>query len=199
MDESLVNSILNLYKNKNWKAIVSRYHDHPDRSKLLWVFPTEENFAFLRDSVLDLGCDGILSIGCGSGLLEWMITEATGFPVSGIEIDGAWWHCKYAPPTFIPLILTTPTLNSSTISLLRDAKSVALLFCYFNNGPAFAEYIKHYSGPVIVIIGPGCGKGVHTDPTPFEDLGEEWKMYRSQEIRDSQDYIAIYQRNQNIK
>ncbi|XP_068622921.1 uncharacterized protein [Battus philenor] len=195
MEGNIVNSILDLYKEKNWRTIVSKYHNYPDRSKLLWVFPAEENFEFLSESIVKLGCDRILSIGCGSGLLEWIITEATGLPVSGVEVDGAWWHCKYAPPTFIPLILTTPNIDDNTTNLLRDSMSTALMFCYFNNGPAFFQYISKYSGSVLVIIGPGYGKGVHTDPSPFDDLGPEWKPYKLQEIRDSNDYIAIYKRN----
>ncbi|XP_045535374.1 uncharacterized protein LOC106711810 [Papilio machaon] len=142
MENSLVNSILNLYKERNWRSIVSEYHDHPERSKLLWVFPDEKNFEFLRDCVIENGCDSIISVGCGSGLLEWMIIEATGLPVTGIEVDHAWWQCKYAPPTFIPLILTSPTIDNATSCLLQNAKTSALLFCYFNNRLAFAEYMK---------------------------------------------------------
>lgn len=80
MEESndLVNNVLELYKERNWKAIVNNYRDHPDRNKLLWVYPTEENFKFIDKCMTLLKCETILSIGCGSGLLEWMIKEATG-------------------------------------------------------------------------------------------------------------------------
>lgn len=74
----LVSSITDLYKENNWKEIVHKYHDHPDRNKLLWVYPSEENFEFIKKSLVELKCDRIVSVGCGSGLLEWMITEATG-------------------------------------------------------------------------------------------------------------------------
>ncbi|CAH2040172.1 unnamed protein product, partial [Iphiclides podalirius] len=77
MAGNFINCVMSFYKEKNWKAIVSRYHDHPERNKLLWVFPAEENFEFLRENLFKLGCDSVLSIGCGSGLLEWVITEAT--------------------------------------------------------------------------------------------------------------------------
>ncbi|KAL0831785.1 hypothetical protein ABMA28_001323 [Loxostege sticticalis] len=195
MQENLVNDIIDLQREKKWKEIVERYHDHPDRNKLLWVFPSKENFEFLKERLQRLCCDGVLSVGCGSGLLEWMITEATGIPVSGVEIDGAWWHCKYAPPTFIPLLFTANELDKDIQSLLQESHSTALLFCYFNNRQAFNEYLKYFSGNVIVIIGPADGKGVHTDPKPFGDVPEEWKLYDSQEVRDSKDFIAIYRRN----
>lgn len=78
MEDNFVNSVVTLYKEKDWRSIVNKYRDYPERNKLLWVFPTEENFVFLRKCLAELGCDRILSVGCGSGLLEWMITEATG-------------------------------------------------------------------------------------------------------------------------
>ncbi|CAH0723991.1 unnamed protein product, partial [Brenthis ino] len=120
MNFDIVNQITNLYKQKDWKSIINTYRDHPDRNKLLWVFPTEENFEFIANCMVELKCDNILSIGCGSGLLEWIITEATGYTVSGVEVDGAWWHCKYAPPTFIPLLLTKPELDKDVVTLLRN-------------------------------------------------------------------------------
>ncbi|XP_063827087.1 uncharacterized protein LOC135076591 [Ostrinia nubilalis] len=195
MQENLVNDVVELYKEKKWKDIVEKYHDHPDRNKLLWVFPSEENLSFLRKHLQRLRCDKVLSIGCGSGLLEWIITEATGIPVSGVEIDGAWWHCKYAPPTFIPLLFTANKLERDIITLLQESHNTALLFCYFNNREAFKEYLKYFSGKVVVIIGPADGKGVHTDPRPFGGISEEWTLYHSQEVRDSKDFIAIYSRN----
>ncbi|XP_049870580.1 uncharacterized protein LOC126370002 [Pectinophora gossypiella] len=187
-----IENVVNLYKERNWKEIVESYHNHPDRSKLLWVFPSLDNFEFIKNCLESLKCSRILSIGCGSGLLEWLITEATGLPVSGVEVDGVWWQCKYAPPTFIPLLLTSPALDKDIVNLLQNSHSTALLFCYFNNRPAFEEYLKHYSGDVLIIIGPGDGKGVHTDPKPFGDLDENWKLYKWQEVRSSQDFIAVY-------
>ncbi|XP_047999591.1 uncharacterized protein LOC125236713 isoform X2 [Leguminivora glycinivorella] len=99
-----------------------------------------------------------------------MIEQATGLPTAGLEVDGAWWRCKYAPPTFIPLLLTPPTPDEDTARLLR-APGTALLFCYFNNRPAFEEYLQQYTGRVLVIIGPGEGAGVHAEPRPLAGAG----------------------------
>lgn len=74
----IVSSITDLYKENNWKEIIHKYHDHPDRNKLLWVYPSEENFEFMKKCLNNLCCSRILSVGCGSGLLEWIITQATG-------------------------------------------------------------------------------------------------------------------------
>lgn len=114
--------------------------------------------------------------------------------MSGVEVDGAWWRCKYAPPNFIPLLFTAPTLDKDTITLLRNSDSTALLFCYFNNGPAFKDYIEHFSGKVLIIIGPGEGKGVHTDPKPFDNV-PEWTLHVSEEVGNTKDFIAVYCKN----
>lgn len=74
----IVTSITGLYRESNWKEIVHRYHDHPDRNKVLWVYPSEGNLEFIKACVKELLCDRVVSVGCGSGLLEWMIMEATG-------------------------------------------------------------------------------------------------------------------------
>ncbi|CAB3246978.1 unnamed protein product [Arctia plantaginis] len=189
----IVPSITDLYKENNWKEIVHKYHDHPDRNKLLWVYPSEENFEFLKLCLNNLCCDRIFSVGCGSGLLEWMVTQATGIPVSGIEVDSAWWRCKYAPPTFIPLHLTPLELDKDTINILQTNKTAALLFCYFNNRKSFEDYLHYFTGNVMIIIGPH-EKGVHTDPLPFGDVGDDWVLYNSQEIRNSGDYIVVYKK-----
>lgn len=121
----------------------------------------------------------------------------TGIPVRGLEIDGAWWKCKYSPPTFIPLTFAQPILDEDTIACLRKAD--CLLFCYFNNRPAFNDYVKNFIGNVIIIIGPANGKGVHTDPLPFDNLGEEWCLMKWQEVRESKDFIAVYNRQKCIQ
>lgn len=112
--------------------------------------------------------------------------------MSGVEVDSAWWNSKYAPPTFIPLLLTSSKLDKDIINVLQNATNTALTFCYFNNRPAFEDYINFFSGKCLIIIGPGDGKGVHTDPKPFNDVSEDWLLYKWQEVRSSSDFIAVY-------
>ncbi|XP_004925293.2 uncharacterized protein LOC101743729 [Bombyx mori] len=196
MEESMTEVVLKLYRLGKWKEIVEKYHDHKDRNKLLWVFPSEDNFEFLKECLKEFKCKGVASVGCGSGLLEWMLQKATGISVTGIEVDGAWWHCKYAPPTFIPLIVTSPQLNEDVLLELGN-KDNAILFCYFNNRSAFENYLKHFCGPVLVIIGPDQGKGVYTEPGPFEKiLG--WELYKWREVRQSKDFLSVYFRRVEV-
>lgn len=119
------------------------------------------------------------------------LSNIPGLPVSGIEVDGAWWRCRYAPPTFIPLHFTPTEMDKETITILQRNKNTALLFCYFNNRKAFDNYLKYYVGNVLIIIGPHQ-KGVHTDPLPFNDVPDDWLLYKSQEIRSSGDFIVVY-------
>lgn len=116
---------------------------------------------------------------------------------AGVEVDNAWWQCKYAPPMFIPLLFTHSKLERDVITPLQDT-STALLFCYFNNRPAFEDYLKHYRGHVIIIIGPGDGKtDVHTDPKPFNNVSPDWELYKSQEVRNSGDFISVYNKSRS--
>jgi hypothetical protein len=94
--------------------------------------------------------------------------------------------------------------DGTTISpkLLADAAEAkahtfALMFCYFNNGPAFREYVRHYQGDFIILIGPKDGVGRHTNPLPFSVEFEnvhEWKRVDHTPIGDNQDFMVIYKR-----
>ncbi|OWR53093.1 hypothetical protein KGM_204103 [Danaus plexippus plexippus] len=192
MEDNMIDEVRRLYEDGNWRTIVRTYRDHPGRNRLLWVYPTEENFVFIKKYMEESKCANILSIGCGCGLLEWMIIAATGLQVYGLEVDGAWWQSKYAPPTFIPLLFTPNKLDEHARRLLQR-RDTALLFCYFNNGPAFEQYLKEYLGGIVIIIGPE-GKGVHTDPKPFGDMPSDWTLDVHQEVGDTKDFIAIYRR-----
>ena len=46
--------------------------------RYLWIRPSEDNLEFIKEETVKSGCLQIISIGCGSGLLEWLIHKATG-------------------------------------------------------------------------------------------------------------------------
>ncbi|GBP84383.1 hypothetical protein EVAR_99282_1 [Eumeta japonica] len=195
MEDGFVSEVLALRERGDWRQVVDKYHDHPQRNKLLWVFPSPENFKFLHETMRRLACDKILSVGCGSGLLEWLIMESTGLDVVGVEVEGAWWGSRHAPPALAPRLLTdadSARRAPRVRRLLQESAATAILFCYFINGPAFTSYMAEFAGSVAVIVGPGPGKGVHADPKPFDELGRDWNLFDSQEVRRSNDHIAIY-------
>lgn len=51
---------------------------------------------------------------------------------------------------------------------------------------------------MIIIIGPGDGKtDVHTDPKPFNNVSPDWELYKSQEVRNSGDFISVYNKSRS--
>lgn len=73
-----------------------------------------------------------------------------------------------------------------------------LLFCYFNNGQAFNNYINNYKGNVIVIIGPTEGQNVYTEPLPYKPMfsnPNEWNLSSQKYMNNGRDLIAFYKRN----
>ncbi|PSN32352.1 hypothetical protein C0J52_21636, partial [Blattella germanica] len=178
-----------------WEDIISlfkedhnKYNDYFHDVRYLWVRPSEENLQFINDQIHKQGCHRLISIGCGSGLLEWLLHQATGLDVIGTEVDRLWWESPYAPPKFLPLVYADETDNCN---ILFNEES-ALLFCYFNNPEAFTEYMKQYKGNCFVVIGPGEGRGTHTDPAPFDVQLQNWKLDKFQEVQHTKDFIAIY-------
>ncbi|KAG5899863.1 hypothetical protein JTB14_012330 [Gonioctena quinquepunctata] len=192
MENTFLDEVLQLYREGNLRDLLklNEMSDNVCALKLLWVWPSEKNLMYIQKMTTDLGCRGITSIGCGCGLLEWIITKSTGLHVIGYEVNREWWTSKYSNPHFIKLQYSE---NMEDITL---SPTNALLFCYFNNRPAFLEYIETYKGNVVFIIGPGKGKGRHTDPQPLDaDFGNpEWQLHSHQEVKDTKDFIAVYVR-----
>lgn len=62
----------------NWKGVVQLYDDGFSDEKLLWFQPLSEGIKFLVDNLTNIGVQGVSSIGCGTGLLEWIISLSTG-------------------------------------------------------------------------------------------------------------------------
>ncbi|KAJ8923917.1 hypothetical protein NQ315_006693 [Exocentrus adspersus] len=191
MENVFLNSVLELYKENKWKEILklNEQSDNPVALNLLWVWPSANNLNFIKTTLTSYNLDGIISIGCGCGLLEWIISESTGFQVVGYEINKDWWDSKYSNPKFIKLNYCETPLEKTNLNT-----DYALMFCYFNNGPAFSEYLNIYKGNLVIIIGPGKGNGRHTDPEPFKANFRDikWKLHGYQEVKNSKDFIAVY-------
>ena len=134
----------------------------------------------------------ITSIGCGCGFLEWLFNATTQLKVSGIEVNEGWWKSKHATPQYIPIDFIEP----GDVPKL-DSNS-ALLFSYFNNLEFFHQYLDHYTGPCIILIGP-IDNERHCEPEPdylskFEG-GQKWRITASHDIRFAgQDLVTVYTR-----
>lgn len=75
MSDIIDNNIISLYKEKKWKEIVENYNGE---NKLSWIIPSEANIKFIEIILLENSLSGIISVGCGSGLLEWIVKESLG-------------------------------------------------------------------------------------------------------------------------
>ncbi|XP_008195688.1 uncharacterized protein LOC103313644 [Tribolium castaneum] len=193
MEDDFLVQVLNLYKNQKWKEIIelNKVDNAVAARKLLWVWPSESNLQMMDSTIRQFSLYGVISIGCGCGLFEWLLGQFSGLTVIGYEVNQEWWSSRYSNPQFIKL--NFPDQPPTPEILFPD---YALLFCYFNDGKAFREYISCYKGNLVFIIGPGIGAGRHTDPQPFSpDFGSsDWILYKSQEVRDTGDFIAVYVR-----
>lgn len=73
-------TISELFKENEWKKVleIGKEFSLEIRSKFLWAWPTEQSLDFIKHSMKYFGIKRILSIGCGSGLLEWLLKEKSG-------------------------------------------------------------------------------------------------------------------------
>lgn len=77
-------SLFDCIEKNDWKTVLhlgnsnSVIADENLKRKYLWFWPTEECITFIRNLISKTKIRNILSIGCGSGLLEWLIEKSTG-------------------------------------------------------------------------------------------------------------------------
>lgn len=220
--------LISLVKKRKWQEMLKLSDLYPatETSRFLWAWPTEACLKQLKNVFQRKGISSVLSIGCGSGLLEWIIQQSTGNKylqhksthnvnflskgtiVNGVELDKSWWTSSYSPATFINMNfvsnkpITSKFLNNCVTNAddppQEKHSNFALLFCYFNNRPAFNDYVRVYDGNYIIIVGPDEGLGTFTDPLPlspqFENcVGYKWNIETFINI-DNFNYIAVYKK-----
>lgn len=76
----LLLKVLELYKKNDWKSVIelNKDSDLNEAQKILWVWPDESNLKFINKVLNDHNISGVVSLGCGCGLLEWIIQTYTG-------------------------------------------------------------------------------------------------------------------------
>lgn len=183
METSLEECLVRLSSANDWHGVieVGEQFSAEERSKFLWAWPTIECLLWLKRHLIDNHITSILSVGCGSGLLEWLISKSTNVKVIGLELDVGWWNSKYSPTTFVDLKFIGEQITCESLNRCIDAEpnQFALLFCYFNNRDAFLEYVRAYNGDLIIIIGPSSEQYIVTDPNPLNPKFEkydEWTL-----------------------
>jgi len=222
VSETTVQSIIEFYQESNVEGILNQMQliakGGLEREKtalkgLIWPIPTGSDFEILSSFIKSKQIStNIFSIGCGTGLLEYLLLEslnglqnnfATLYRVTGIEIDSLWWQSKYAPPLFHPIIYVG--VDFSNQEAFGDPNSL-VLFSYFNCLTTFTQYLKAFQGNYVGIIGPVQSNrdekiAQFCAPSPL-DLSEnpnlplkDWELVLFQRFGLAEmDYIGIYSR-----
>ncbi|XP_066599591.1 uncharacterized protein [Prorops nasuta] len=182
-----------LYNDQKWEEILELKVDYLKTYKFFWVLPTLNDLYWLQNIITSYKMQGIMSVGCGCGLFEWLFYKSTGTTVIGVELDELWWCSRYAPLRFLEDILF---LEENDINNFKVPKKYALFFCYFNNKDAFCTYINNYKGQLVIVIGPNAEKDRTADPLPFDDKFTQfgWELFKWRRMITSQDYIAVYRK-----
>lgn len=182
-----------------------------------WPLPMEKDLEHFAQFVVSQKVSRIYSIGCGSGLLEWIMLKFVRFheltrekisnsaqkctnkvQLTGIEVDMKWWNSSYSPPIFIPLEFYGETFYIPDEGFGEE--SDLAIFCYFNNLTIFVEYLSKFRGNWVVLIGPVschqfCAPGPRELAENHELPTKEWKLLSFEQFGFiSIDHLAIYKR-----
>lgn len=188
-DSDIVQCVNTLHKLGDWESILDIRYKNPS---LLWAWPTESSLRWLGQVPFNYQTKGITSIGCGSGLLEWLIETSTKCPVTSIDLAESWWAKYNQAPSYISRIWIDQRRPIDSTLLSPDT---ALLFCYFNNENAFSNYINAYEGNVVIIVGPKPGLGRHTSPmplTPNFDSKKQWELKETFDFNENGDIATVW-------
>lgn len=198
---SLEDCLIRLVGDDDWRGVLDagKQFSVEEKSKFLWAWPSADCFQWLKCILVEQQIGSILSIGCGSGLLEWLIHKTAGVKVTGIELDKSWWKSAYSPTTFIDLKFTDQQITSKFLKqcIGTDTNQFALLFCYFNAREAFQQYVRAYHGDCIIIVGPSSEQHIVTDPNPLNPKFEinEWTLLDCRHFNDQfSNCMSIYKK-----
>ena len=80
MENPILENIIKLHNNKKWIEIIDFLNtfDIEAVRKILWVFPSLKDISWITRVIEENNLRGIFSIGCGCGLLEWLIHQNSG-------------------------------------------------------------------------------------------------------------------------
>lgn len=214
-EDPVIQEIISLHKSNDYLGIIDLFKSLPLNDKaaisnihlVTWPIPAEKDLEHFSEFIHKYKINQIYSIGCGTGLLEWLMCKcinskiSNGFPIVelvGIEIDRHWWTSQYSPPAFIPLKFVSEDFD---LSLPFGKINDVAIFCYFNNIQIFLEYLGVFQGTFVVLIGPISNKQ-YCAPGPLdlaknvEELPtDQWNLLSCQQFGLVEiDHIALYQR-----
>jgi len=79
-DDNIDENILSLYNAQKWEEIIllSSTINSLRTCRLSWVLPDISDLSWINNIVRKYNISGIASIGCGCGLLEWLLQKYSG-------------------------------------------------------------------------------------------------------------------------
>lgn len=80
VNENIDEQILTLYNKRKWIDIINLNCTliKLDKSRLFWVLPTINDLQWIKKVIDENNIIGLISIGCGCGLLEWLFEQYSG-------------------------------------------------------------------------------------------------------------------------
>lgn len=73
-----IEKIFSLYNAQKWKEIIASSYTTNDLKRLSWVLPDIDDLYWMNNIVRKYNLFAIASIGCGCGLLEWLLQKYSG-------------------------------------------------------------------------------------------------------------------------
>lgn len=80
LEDIFKQEILTCYKNNDWRELLNLNPQSNNKIayKFLWVWPSVDNLEFIARKLKQFSKKGIISIGCGCGLFEWILQQYLG-------------------------------------------------------------------------------------------------------------------------
>lgn len=208
--EELVQEVMRLHKAEKYEEILDTFYnvvssgDHKDKNTirlLLWPAPTLQDLIVLNGFIISREISHVYSIGCGTGLLEWLLLQNYSryfaSPVSDNENSPSEeptdMEALPAHSPLLPLSLTAVEVDSQWWAnkyappvfyphsyAAEDfpqgtpfgTESDLIIFSYFNSLKVFAEYLRLFRGIYVVIIGPTQKQYCAPNPTDLKTNSE---------------------------
>jgi hypothetical protein len=150
------------------------------------------NLALVNDiieAVHDAGAAGVMSVGCGDGVLEYLLS-----------FQLAVRACDLASPraTFVRQRVEYESIVARFVPA-EVPDGYALLFCFaaIKGGDAAEMYIHTYRGPCVIIIADGSPNSCNPDPRRGGDPASaytEWGLRLEKERKTTFGVMYVYRR-----
>lgn len=215
-EDPLILEIIDLHRSLDFAGILQKIREVESTGKaedtsalrlLSWPAPTREDLSSFGEFINTCGVTHLYSIGCGTGLLEWLLLKVIQdehqsgnfHGVTGIEVDVGWWSSPYSPPMFLPLLFVDRDGDFNCEEFF-GRETDFILFCYFNNLTVFLKYLEKFRGKYLGLLGP-ISKTRFCAPAPLELVEnptmprEAWELVRFQPFGlGNVDHLAIYKK-----